>query len=195
MNRQARRLNAHGMALQFAFWFGCCTYISFMLMTLIDYGWTAGAATMAMTVMPAVTLFTQPVYGYVSDRYLSEKSLCVILLSAVSVCLFLFPIALDSGNMAFVFAVMGGISVVGMQVAGLLDAWIVGLKQENEAVNYGLIRGAGAFAFAISAIICGWVTINFGHGERFWLGAAVSLIGAGIALTYPAAKKKKKIKT
>ena len=75
----AQRLNIHGMLFQAAYWFGFCTYMAFMVTTLIDYGWSASAATGAMTAMSIIIMLVHPIYGYVSDKYLSEKKLSVLL--------------------------------------------------------------------------------------------------------------------
>ncbi|MCL1845089.1 MAG: MFS transporter [Defluviitaleaceae bacterium] len=185
-NSQARKINIHGMVLQFAYWFAICTYFSFIIATLVDNDWTAGDATLAITVMSAVVMFTQPAFGYVSDK-LSEKKLCVILLVVGGLLFFLFPFAIGAGRL-FVVATMVGISVTVVQVNGLMDAWIVGLRQENEAVNYGLIRGTGAGAFAISAQISGIITVNFNHDVRFWIGGAFFLLSAITAITFRATR-------
>lgn len=185
---QVRRVNIHGMLLQFAFWFAICTYFSFIIATLVDYGWTPGDATMSITAMSAVIMFMQPVYGYVSDKFISEKKLCVLFLFAGGVLFFLFPLALSTSGF-FVVAVMIGISVTAVQTIGLMDAWIVGLRQENESVNYGLMRGTGALAFALSAQISGMVTEHFSHTGRFWMGGAFFLLATIIALSFRRAKR------
>ncbi|MCL2198144.1 MAG: MFS transporter [Defluviitaleaceae bacterium] len=186
---QVRRVNLHGMALQFAFWFGCCTYIGFFVSTLIYYGWEAGTAALVVMTMSVMVMFTEPLYGYVSDRLGSEKRICVVLLLTSAACVFVFPFALESGNMAFVVMVFAGFGFSCMQIAGLMDAWIVGLKQENEAVNYGLIRGTGAGAFALSAQVSGMVTASFGHEARLWMGGVFFLLGAVAAITFRPSKR------
>ncbi|MCL1884250.1 MAG: MFS transporter [Defluviitaleaceae bacterium] len=187
-NTEVRRINIHGMVLQFAFWFGICTYFSFTVATLVDHNWTAGNATMAITVMSAVVMFAQPAFGYASDKFISEKKLCVILLIAGSLLFFLFPFALRHSNVLAI-ATMVAISVTVVQVNGLMDAWIVGLRQENENINYGLMRGTGALAFAVSAQVSGIITVNFDHATRFWVGSAFFIIAAIAAFTFRRAKR------
>ena len=142
MNKpEIRRLTLHGMLFQGVYWFGFCTYYAFLVTTLIDHGWSAGAAAASITVMSVIILLVQPVIGFICDKYLSEKKLSVILLTLAAIFLFLLPFSLNYGNNILVLFNMIGISITGVQVAGLLDAWIIGLKQEFQSINYGLIRG------------------------------------------------------
>jgi MFS family permease len=177
-----RRLNIHGMLLQGTFFFGICTYLVFMVTTLIDYGWSASAAAAAMTVMSVITMLAQPVSGYISDKFLSEKKMSVILITLAAIFFMLLPLSLQSGNVLLVWANMIAITVTAMQVVSLLDAWIVGLNQEFEGINYGLIRGTGSLAFALAAQIAGMMTFSFGHHARFYLGGGFLGLAAIVAL-------------
>jgi len=182
-------ISIKGMLLQIFFWFGSCTYMAFMVTTLIDYGWSAGGAAAAMTAMAVIAMLVQPVYGFISDKYFSEKILSVSLLMVTAVCFVLLPFSLRSGNMPLILLNMAGITVTGMQINGLLDAWIVGLKQEFQTINYGLIRGCGSFAYALSAQLMGAVTVTFYHDMRLWIGGGVILLTVIIALTFRSARR------
>jgi PPP family 3-phenylpropionic acid transporter len=172
------------MALFAVFWFAVCTYVAFMVTTMLDHGWTDSAATGAITAMSVLTLFVQPALGYICDKYLSEKKLAVILLLLSAVFFLLLPFSLRTGSKPLVFMNMVGITVTGMQVAGLIDAWVVGLKQEHQSINYGIIRGSGSFAFAVAAQIMGTVSVVHGHDMRLWFGCGAFLLSAFLALTF-----------
>jgi len=177
------------MLIQAVFWFGFCTYSAFMVTTLIDYGWSAGAATGAMTAMSIIIMLVQPIYGYISDKYLSDKKLSVLLLTLAVICFSLLPFSLASEKKVIVLINMIGITITATQIGGLLDAWIVGLKQEFRSVNYGLIRGTGSLAYALSAQIAGSVTAAFSHNARLWLGGGFFLIAVFIALSFRSARR------
>ena len=123
-----RRLTAQGALVEAAFWFGFCTYIAFMVTALIDNGWSGSQATGAMTAMSAISLLTQPVLGYISDNYFSEKQLTRIFMFSAAVFLGLMPFSLRSGSQLLVLVNMVCFNITGGQIAGLLDAWVVGLK-------------------------------------------------------------------
>jgi len=163
--------------------------MAFMVTTLIDYGWTESAAAGIITVMSIIVLFIQPFYGYLCDKYMSEKKLTIILLSLSALLFFLLPFSLNSGNRTLVILNMIGITVTGVQVAGILDAWIVGLKQEIKTINYGLIRGTGSFAYALSAQITGIITISFGHNARLWFGCGFFIIAVFAAISFRSSRR------
>jgi PPP family 3-phenylpropionic acid transporter len=176
------------MLLQFPFWFGCCTYFSFIVATLVDYGWGDGQAAGAITAMAVISMLIQPVYGYICDRFMSEKQLTVLLLMLAAVSFFGMPFSLGSGSRTLIWLNMTGIAVTAVQVGGLIDAWIVGLKQEHPSINYGIIRGTGSLSYALSAQLAGVITITFGHDARLWLGAVSFVMAAVVAINFRAAR-------
>ena len=186
---EVRRLTLHAMLLQAVFWFGICAYFAFMVTTLIDHGWSQSSAAGMMTAMSVIVIVIQPVYGYISDNYLSEKKLSIILLALGVASFLLMPFSLNSGSRTLVVVNMIAITMTGTQVSSLMDAWIVGLKQEYQSINYGMIRGTGSFAYALSAQIMGAITVEFGHNARIWIASAAFLAAVFIALTFrPAAR-------
>ena len=164
-------------------------YFAFIVTTLIDHGWADSAAAAAITAMSIIAMLTQPVIGYISDKYLSEKKLTITLLIFGSICFFLLPLSLSSGNMVLIFINMAGVTVSAAQAGGLIDAWIVGLKQEYPTVNYGLIRGTGSLAFAISAQVAGILTLSFGHDVRLWVGGGSLVLAIVVALSFRATRR------
>lgn len=194
MNKsELRRLTIQGMLLEGAYWFGFCTYVAFIIITLIDNGWSDSAATGAMTAMSVIILLMQPVYGYIGDHFLSEKKLTVLLLTLAVVFLGLLPFSIHNGNIVLILANMVGVTLTGTQIAGLLDAWIVGLKQEFPALNYGLMRGTGSLAFAVSAQTMGIITDKFGHDVRIWIGCGMLVFAVLMALAFRSARRVNKM--
>jgi len=186
---EIRKTTLHGMLYQAVYWFGFCNYIVFMVTTLIDHGWSANAAAASMTAMSVIVMVMQPVYGHLCDKYLSEKKLSVLLLSLTSVFLLLLPFSLRSGNATLVLINMICITATGTQIGSLIDAWIVGLKQEQPSINYGLIRGMGSLAYALAAQFAGTISIIFGHSARIWIGSGFYLLAVFVALTFRPARR------
>jgi PPP family 3-phenylpropionic acid transporter len=171
-----RALTLHGMSVEAAYWFGYCSYIAFMVTTLLDFGWTSSQATGAMTAMSALSLLVQPLVGYLSDNFFSEKKLAQLLMLGCTLSMGLLPFALSTGHRIPVLIGMILINITGGQVCGLLDAWIVGLKNEHPSMNYGMLRGTGSLTYALSAQFMGTVTVYLGHGARLWIGGASMLL-------------------
>ena len=189
MNNPTRKITIQGMLLQGAYWYGCCTYYAFFIATLIHHGWEGSAAAGAITAMTVITMLTQPICGYISDKFLSEKKLSIILLAVAGASFLLMPLSLASGSKLIVLVNMVGAALTASQVGGLLDAWIVGLKQEFPSINYGLIRGTGSFTFALSGQISGMMTIAYGHDMRLWIGGLAFVLSALIAMAFRPARR------
>ena len=69
-----RRITIQGMIVEAFYWFGFAAYVSFLVTTLLDYGWSASAASGLMTVVSVITMIIHPVVGFITDKYLSEKA-------------------------------------------------------------------------------------------------------------------------
>jgi len=177
------------MFLQAVFWFGACSYIGFMVVTLIDFGWSQSEAAGAITIMSVIIFLIQPMYGYLCDRYFSEKKMSVCLIGLSVVFMVLLPLALYSGNRVLILLNMVGMTISCMQVSGLVDSWIVGLSQEFAGINYGFIRGSGSLGFALAAQVTGIITGYFGHQSRLWLGSIFIFLSLLLAIRFRSTKR------
>ena len=188
-----RTLTLRGMLLSGLFWFGYCSYVAFTATMLIDYGWSDSAATGLITMMSVVTFLTQPLIGFFSDKQGSVKRQAIWMMLLGSVSLALLPFALKSGSRLLTVCAIIFCTVTVSQAPGIMDAWIVGLNQEYPALNYGLVRGTGSFAYAVSSQLMGTLTVAFGTPARLWVGGAACLLGflAAVSLqdVKPAPKK------
>ncbi len=176
-SKALRKLTLRGMLFSGFFWFGYCSYVAFTVTMLTEYSWSDSAATGIMTCMSVITLLTQPLLGFISDKQGSVKrqALRIMFLGAVS--LFLLPFALKSGSKPLMICAVIFCTVTVSQTPGILDAWIVGLNQEYPALNYGLLRGTGSFAYAISSQLMGMLSVSLGTPARLWTGGAVCFLG------------------
>lgn len=184
-----RSLTVRASLLEIFYWFAMSTYTSFMVSTLINIGWTQSLAAGAITACSAIMLMSQPITGYLIDKYLTEKKLVLICLVGAAIFLAAFPFTLTSGSNALIFANMVLFTLTGSAMAGFLDAWVVGLRQEFQELNYGLIRGSGSVAFAISAVINGQLAVTHGLPLRHAIGVVGFVFALIIAINLKPARK------
>lgn len=190
MNKSpVRIITIHGILLEITFWFGYCAYSAFSVSSLVDNGWTRESATAFLTVLAVVTMLVQPIYGYISDNIFSEKKLTTILIFGTAICMGVLPLSFNSGNTICLILNFIGIIIFGSCINGMIDAWIVSLKQNYSELNYGLIRGFGSMAYAIAAQSMGYITNLFGHNTRYFIASIFMLFAALSAITLQAAKK------
>lgn len=182
-------ITIHGIFLEMTCMFAFCAYAAFSVSSLVDNGWTRESATAFLTVLAVVTMIIQPVYGYISDNIFSEKKLTVFLLLGTAVCMGVLPLAFNSKNTIFIILNFIGITIFSSCIGGMIDAWLVSLKQNYSELNYGLIRGFGSLAYAIAAQSMGHITDIFGHNTRYIIAAIFMLFAALSAIALQAAKK------
>ena len=130
MRKTQRQITIQASLLEIFFWFAMSTFTSFTVSTLISFGWAQSQAALVMTVGSLTSLAAQPILGYIVDRFLTEKKLVLLGLTGAALVILLFPFAITSGSQAAVFAAVILFNLCGGQMAGFIDAWVVGLKQE-----------------------------------------------------------------
>lgn len=184
-----KSLTIKASLLEIFYWFAMSTYTSFMVSTLISVGWSQSLAAGAITACSVIMLLAQPVAGFLIDKYLTEKKLVIISLGLAAVFLGAFPFTLTSGSNTLIFGNMVLFTLTGSAMAGFLDAWIVGLRQEFHELNYGLIRGSGSVAFAFGAVINGRLAVAHGIPLRHALGVVVFIFAIIIAINLKPARK------
>lgn len=184
-------ITVHGIMLEMTFWLGYCAHTAFAITSLIDAGWERPKAAALMTAMAVLTMVIQPIFGYVSDKLISEKKLTTMMIIGAAIFIFILPISLNSGNHILVILNFIGITIFASPINGMMDLWLVSLRQQYHNINYGLIRGCGSLAYAISAQTMGQVMLVFGRNARFYFSAAVLVFAALSALSLQAAKKNK----
>ena len=180
MNK-TREIQVKGLLVQALFWASYCAYSSFIVNMLTDYGYPSATATGMMTATSVLSFIAQPVSGYICDNFISHKRVYIALTICALPTMVLLSHCLFSP--ALTMALMLLFTVFMVQMPGLLDAWVIGLTNLYPGVNYGLCRGSSSLLFAIAAQAMGWVTAQFGHGARMWLGAALGLLSVIVAFT------------
>jgi len=178
-----RSITLHGLVLESAYYFAYCAYLAFIIADLIQHGWSQSAAAGAMTIMSMITVLVHPLLGYLSDSIFSEKRLIITFLILTVIPIALLPTLLKSGSHPLILLDMVIITVTASQVGGLLDAWLVSLRRAMPDINYGIIRGFGSLAYALSAQLLGMITMRFGTGARFLISAGFFGLAALAALT------------
>ena len=180
MNRTPQ-IQVKGLLVPALFWAPYCASSSYIVNMLTDYGYPSATATGMMTATSVLSFIAQPVSGYICDNFISHKRVYIALTICALPTMVLLSRCLFSPVLTM--ALMLLFTVFMVQMPGLLDAWVIGLTNLYPGVNYGLCRGSSSLLFAIAAQAMGWVTAQFGHGARMWLGAALGLLSVLVAFT------------
>jgi MFS family permease len=106
-----------------------------------------------MTILGATNFIAQPIFGYLTDNYISEKKLFIICSILTIPTLFLLQ-----ASIATFWALIATTFLLGIflrQFVSVIDSWTVKIRTTNSDINYGLTRGMGSLSFAISALVFG----------------------------------------
>ncbi|MFW6264856.1 MAG: MFS transporter [Bacillota bacterium] len=162
--------------LQWFFWSSWATYGAYLVYYLSDIGYSNIEIGTIMSVRTILGLLGEPILGYLSDLYKTNKKIFILGMLAIAVAVLPFPyynwwlILISTGIVGFFWAPQQSI----------LDSWI--LKSSDKlADNYGFMRAWGSVGFAIVVIIFGKALDIFGWGILFTSHAVILIITAVIA--------------
>ena len=124
------------------FWAGYCSFSSFIVPYLQNIGFSENAASAVMTAIATVSFLVQPLTGRLCDTRFSQKQVYLTLSACAIPLLILLPLA--AGSVPLTLLIIFGLTLAVYQVPGLVDSWILRIKKEYLALNYGIPRGTGS---------------------------------------------------
>lgn len=104
--------------------------------------------------MSVVGVISQPIWGYITDRYLNARITLIIVMLCSCICVFLLTFASGFG-MIFITVVM--ISIFQNSVFPILDSLCYQLSSQYSCIQYGRVRLRGSFGYAVSVLLSGIV--------------------------------------
>ena len=170
---------------QCAYWAAAAGVVSFATAFLLEKGFAASYIGILLASGNLLSCAAQPMLASVADRIGGNIVKWFIAgLTAVSMTCFasiqLLPL---SGALYGLGYLLGVFTFDAMNP--LLNAVSVSYNRIGYKINYGVGRGIGSFAYAVSALVIGKVMAAFGAGWMIWI--ALALLGANVAATlgYP----------
>lgn len=135
-----------------------------------------------LALMPVVSLLTQPLYGYLADRFHIHR-LLLVLLPAITAAI--TPLLLLAGSFWQFVPILILYSLAFSTVIPLADSVIFGVLARHPGSSYGSIRFWGTFSYMIVCYGAGWLLHRFGYPALFGLHAAFLLASGVSALLLP----------
>ncbi|MEJ6950196.1 MFS transporter [Natronospora cellulosivora (SeqCode)] len=162
--------------LQWFFWSSWATYGAYLVYYLTEIGYSNIEIGTVMSVRTVLGLIGEPILGYISDYYHTNKKIFILGMLAIALVVLPFPyynwwlILISTAILGFFWAPQQSI----------LDSWI--LKSSDKlADNYGFMRAWGSVGFAVIVVIFGWALDIFGFSILFVSHAIILIITAIIA--------------
>ncbi|MFW6287233.1 MAG: MFS transporter [bacterium] len=148
--------------LQWFFWSSWATYGGYLVYYLSDMGYSNIEIGTIISTRTLLGLLGEPILGYLSDSYHTNKKIFILGMLAIAVVALPFPYY----NWWLILITTGIIGFFWAPQQSILDSWI--LKSSSKlASNYGFMRAWGSLGFAVMVVIFGKVFDVFGWGILF----------------------------
>jgi len=176
-----RGIRLRWAAFPIAYYGANAVWQGYMSLYYRKLGYSDGRIGLISAITALCALFVQPLWGTLGDR--TAKTRCLLAGLAAGSALTL-PLALLSDKVLPQIAC--AILFYGFYCALLPMGDSVLLQGLNrEKLPFGPYRLAGAFSFAVTGAVFGWVLQNTGMKSVVWCAAALLLLAAAAALLLP----------
>lgn len=174
---------------QFTYWAASTGASSFATTCLLKNGLSTGLTGALLALSGILSRILQPVLAKIADK--SNAFRLPHLLAGLSMaCAGCFAVQLipNLSSMGLGICYMAGIFLSNMMLP-LINALCISYAWSGYAVNYGIARGIGSAASAISSLVLGYVIAQAGGRQMILLLIAFRCLNIVILLGYPPLEK------
>jgi PPP family 3-phenylpropionic acid transporter len=150
-------------------------YFPYMAIYFKSKGLTYIETGIAFSVTSLVSIAAQPIMGYISDRYLNKKQVIMTNILACSGLIYLYVFA--QGFYTILLAILFQVFFQS-SIMSITDAYCYDIADHTPSINYGQIRLAGSFGYALIALILGGVIQQYGIHVSFVLYSFLFILTA-----------------
>lgn len=138
--------------------------ISFLPLYLKYKGFTGSEIGWVLAIGPLASIFSQPFWGYMSDKYKTVKKILLILI----IGLLLTSIIFFQMNSLVAVMIMGGILFFFSTPIGALGDSLAQRRADDLGVTFGSIKMWGSLGFAASTLVVGELLTKIGIENMMW---------------------------
>ena len=180
-----KNLTARYLLHQMTYWAASAGIVSFAATFLLDKGLAAALVGTLLALGNLLSCGLQPVLADFADRSGGNVlKWMTVALTALCVLCFATVKMLPSHNLFFGIVYLLGIFCFDAMMP-LMNAINVYYTEHGFQINYGLGRGLGSFAYAMSALVVGRVMASFGADWMLWISMSLLCLNAVLAAGYP----------
>ena len=170
---------------QCAYWAAAAGVVSFATAFLLEQGFAPAHIGILLACGNLLSCAAQPVLASIADRIGGNIVKWFIAgLTAVSMTCFASIMVLTLSGVLY-----GAIYLLGVfafdAMNPLLNAVSVSYNRAGYKINYGMGRGIGSFAYAVSALVIGKVMAGFGAYWMIWISMMLLALNIAVTLGYP----------
>ena len=170
---------------QCAYWAAAAGVVSFATAFLLEQGFAASHIGILLASGNLLSCGAQPMLASVADRIGGNIVKWFIAgLTAVSMACFasimVLPLPVSLYGLVYLLGVFAFDAM-----NPLLNAVSVSYNRSGYRINYGVGRGIGSFAYAVSALVIGKVMAGFGAHWMIWISLFLLAANVAVTLGYP----------
>lgn len=171
-------------AADFMFYMSAAAGICYLSVFLYDLGYSEAQVGVITAVNSALAIVSGPLWGMLADRL--NRTVGVLLFCGLTggVLYALVPGAagLKAAGVPLVLVLVPVAMFFRTPTNSLADNIFL-RESEKHGLNYGLMRGAGSLAFAITALVLGFIVPKTGSAITFYLAFVLVLPAFGLILS------------
>ena len=170
---------------QCAYWAAAAGVVSFATAFLLEKGFAASHIGILLASGNLLSCAAQPVLASIADRIGGNIVKWFIAgLTAVSMACFTAVMVLPLPRALYGLVYLLGVFAFDA-MNPLLNAVSVSYNRSGYQINYGVGRGIGSFAYAVSALVIGKVMAGFGAHWMIWISLFLLAANVAVTLGYP----------
>ena len=170
---------------QCAYWAAAAGVVSFATAFLLEKGFAAAQIGILLASGNLLSCGAQPLLAAWADRIGGNiiKWFIAVLTAVSMLCFASIELLPLSGLFYGLIYLLGVFAFDAMNP--LLNAVSVSYNHSGYKINYGVGRGIGSFAYAVSALVIGKVMAGFGVDWMIWICLALLAANVTVTVTYP----------
>lgn len=122
-----------------------------------------------------VGVFTQPFWGFITDKYLNKR-ITLIMLSVLCALIIFSFLMVNSVPSVFVAVIL--LSIFQNSVYPIADAFSYEIIEHNPQIQYGRIRLMGNIGYAFGALVLGLIIQNYGLRISYYIYFVVMMLAS-----------------
>jgi len=170
---------------QMAYWATAAGVVSFATAFLLEKGFEASQVGILLASGNLLSCVFQPVLAERADR-IGGNVIKWLIVIQTAICVFCFGMVqlLPLPRWGFGLLYLLGVFAFDAMMP-LLNAIIVVYHENGYKVNYGVGRGVGSLAYAVSALVIGKVMAEWGVDWMVWISLGLLVANILLTLAYP----------
>jgi MFS family permease len=155
------------------------TFLPFLTVYLQAKGLDYGEIGILLAVFSITGVIVQPIWGYLTDKYLDKQKTILILMLGSAVAALAFSISFTF--LALLLSIILFLSLHS-PIVPVLDAYSYEIIEDHKTILYGRLRVMGSLGYALSALGMGLVVDRMGVTPIFYFYTGFILIAAAFTL-------------